>query len=753
MNIVGQSQPIHDAKAKVTGSAKYAGDMQLAGMLHAAVIFSSIPHGYIKSIDDTEALKAAGVVDIIHCFNTTDRPFNRFRTMKGQQTLEQDRVFNRHVRYVGDRVGCVIAQTADMARAAAKLVKIEYELLPFAIDAKAALSGKIDEIHQGGAVFGALDLSFGDEADMQDGAIETVTESYLSRLTHMAMEPHCCVASWQEDLEELTVWSPNQSVYGIRTVLAELFDLPYEKLRVIKTTMGGSFGAKQEWILEPVAVAASMRTKRPVKLIFNRSETIVSTISRAPLTTTFFSKITPDGKIQSLGADVTLDTGGYVGNACDYLNAVASKFFRCYSYPYAHYKARAVCTNTPMSGAYRGWSAPEMYTFMEHNLNIAARKLAMDPLELRLKNVALPGEYDRKSKLPLGEIRIKECLLLGKEDFSWQARKDENLRFNQSQNRYRRGIAVGCAGHVNGYFPRFPDYAGVSMRVSESGGVQVQVTLHDHGCGTVTAMKMIVSEVLDIPLEKITMTEGDTATTPHDVGCFASRTTYVIGRAVLDCAQKLREALIKAAARLKGTTADGFFIKNGAVQFSDEHGVSFAEVATFALRQEQKELWVTHQWMSQSNPSVTGAHFAWVEVDCLTGMVKLLDYLAVHDIGQAINREICVAQIQGAVAMGYGAALSEHMDTNPKTGKTTASMKDYHVVNAPDFLDVRVKLIEDGLTDGPFGAKSIGEVSYVPVAAAIVGAVNDALQSALCHLPITPDSIVNLMIERKRYDA
>ena len=753
MNIVGQSQPIHDAKAKVTGSVKYAGDMQLAGMLHAAVIFSSIPHGYVKSIDDTKALKAAGVVDIIHCFNTTDRAFNRYRTIKGQQTIDQDRVFNRHVRYVGDRIGCVIAQTAELARAAAKLVKIEYEQLPFAVDAKTALSGKIDDIHEEGAVFGALDLCFGNEAEMQEDAVETVTESYLSRLTHMAMEPHCCVASWQEDMEELTVWSPNQSVYGIRTVLADLFDLPYEKLRVIKSTMGGSFGGKQEWILEPVAAAAAMRVKRPVKLVFNRAETMVSTISRAPLTATFFSKITPDGKIQSLGADVTLDTGGYVGNACDYLNALASKFFRCYSYPFAHYKARAVCTNTPMAGAYRGWSAPEMYLMMEHNLNMAARNLAMDPLELRLKNVAHPGECDRKSKLPLGEIRIEECLLLGKEDFHWQARRVDNLNFNQSQSRYRRGLAVGCAGHVNGYFPRFPDYAGVSMRVSESGGIQVQATLHDHGCGTVTAMKMIVSEVLDIPPEKIIMTEGDTAVTPHDVGCFASRTTYVIGRAVFDCAQKLRQDIINAAARLKGTGADVLGIKNGMVIFPDETAVSFAQAATFALKQEQKELWATHQGMSQSNPGVTGAHFAWVQVDCLTGMVKVLDYLAVHDIGQAINREICVAQIQGAAAMGCGAALSEHMETNARNGKTTASMKDYHVVNAPDFIDVRVRLIEDGGTEGPFGAKSIGEVSYVPVAAAIVGAVNDALDSALCHLPLTPDSIVNLMIERARHDA
>lgn len=753
MKIVGNSRPIHDAKAKVTGSVRYAGDFDLPGTLYAAVVFSRIPHGYVTNVNVDRAMELDGVVDVLHCFNTTDRPFNRFRTMKGQKTLEQDRIFQRHVRYVGDRVGCVLAETPQAAREAAALVEVTYDPLPFATTVSEVLEGKIDCIHTGGAVFGAVELAFGKEPEMRPDTVETVTETFLPRLTHMTMETHCCVASWDRAMEQLTVWSPNQSVYGIRTVLAELFDLPYEKVRVVKTTMGGSFGAKQEWILEPVTAAATLRTGRPVKLVYNRAECMVSTISRGPIHARFVTKITPQGKIQSMGADVILDSGAYVGNACDYVQALASKFFRCYSYPYAHYRGRAVCTNTPMSGAYRGWSAPEMYTMMEHNLNMAARRLHMDPLELRLRNVALPGEVDRKTGLPLGEIRIRECLLLGRDEFFWEKRKEEDRAFNTCQTRFRRGIAVGCAGHVNGYYPRFPDYAGVSMRFNESGGVQVSATLHDHGCGTVTAMKMIVSEVLDLPLEKIQISEGDTAVTPHDVGCFASRTTYVIGRALFDCSEKLRDELLEACGRWYNTDSSELWVKDGEIRFPDGRAIPYGDVAVWMLREEQRELWVNHQSQSQSNPGVTGAHFAWVEVDTCTGMVKLLDYLAVHDIGQAINREMCVAQIQGAVAMGCGAALSEHMDTNPKSGKTTATMKDYHVRNTPDLLDVRVELIEDGGTQGPFGAKSIGEACYAPVAAAVAGAVNDALDSELSSFPLTPDAIVDLMIKREQNEA
>lgn len=754
MKIVGQSLPIHDAKLKASGRAVYAGDMVLPKMVHCAVLFSTIPHGIVKKVDSSKALQLDGVIDVLDCFNTTDRKFNRFRTIKNQETIEQEQVFNSHVRFVGDRVACVVAETASIARKAVRLIEVEYEELPFSVDVGEAMSGKNSAIYDEGAVFGNFELELGNSADVKKDTIAVTTKSHLARISHLTMETHSCVASYEKFTGELTVWSPNQSVHGIRTVMCDLFELDDEKVRIIKTTMGGSFGAKQEWMLEPVAIAATMRTGRPVKLVFNRGEAIVSTISRCPIDSEFTMNVTRDGQIQSISSDITLDAGAYLGNSADYIKAISSKFYRCYKFPYLKFKGRAVCTNTPVSGAFRGWSGPETYIMLEHCINMAARKLDIDPAEFRLRNVAHPGDSDIKNGVPLGEIRIEECIKLGIEKFGWDEKKRLAAEFNKDNTRFKRGVGIGCGGHVNGYYPRMRDFGGVDMRMTENGGVIVNITLHDHGCGTVTAVKMIVAEALGISPDSVIVREGDTAYTPLDVGCFASRTTFVLGKAAQDCAEKLKQRLIDGVAESRKSDAGSFEIKDAYIVSRDGSvKLDYAEAVTEIVAETQKEVWVLHQHINGDNPGVTGAHFAYVEVDTATGMTKILDYLAVHDIGQAINKEMCVAQIQGAVIMGAGAALTEKISVNAKTGRPITSMKDYHVINIAETPNVNVELIEDGGKCGPFGAKSIGEMSHVPVAPTIIGAVNDALQSELCSLPLHPDTIVALMRERAGRNA
>lgn len=749
MDVVGTSMPIHDAALKVTGRAAYAADMTLPGMLHAALVFSAVPHGIVRSVDASRALALPGVVAVLDCFDTPQRRFNRFRNFRGMETIEQEQVLSRHVRFIGDRVACVIAESAQLAREAAALVAVEYDELPFATEIEEVLAGKNAGIHEEGAVYGAAELTVGDIARVE-ACVTASAGSHLARLTHLAMEPHVCIASYERGTGELTVWSPNQSIHGIRTVMADLFELPYERVRVIKTTMGGSFGAKQEWMLEPVAIAASMRVGRPVKLVFTRAEVIPSTICRGQLDAVVDIGVTRDGMLQSIDMDVTLDAGAYLGNSKDYIATIGGKLSRCYKVPYIHYTARAVCTNTPVSGAYRGWGAPEAYIILEHGMNMAARKIGMDPLELRLKNAALPGQTDEKMGQPYGEIRIRESIELGRERFAWDRLRGENTAFNIRGERYRRGCGIGCGGHGNGYFPRMQDFAGVEMRLTESGGVILNCTLHDHGCGTVTAMQMVAAQALGIPPESISAREGDTAYSPLDIGCYASRTTYVIGRAVVDCAEKLKRKIAEGVAELWEVPADTLTVEGGEVRsLRDSRSLRFEEASTRIVRELQREIWVQHQHVNTSNPGVTGAHFAHVQVDTLTGMVEILDYLAVHDIGKAINREMCVAQIQGAVAMGAGAALTEHLHVH-ENGRPISSMKDYHLLNSTALPNIRVELVEDGGTEGPYGAKSIGEVCHVPVAPAIIGAVNDALQSELCRLPLNPDAIVALMQERRK---
>lgn len=751
MKHIGKSYPIHDAAAKATGRAIYAGDMNLPGMLHLAVLFSPIPHGIVKSVDPSRALGIPGVVDVLHCLDTDANPFNRYRFFAGDEAPEQDEIFNRHVRFIGDRVGCVVAESPELAREALDLIKVEYEELPFTTDMHEARdTGVLEGVHGQGAVYGDYVCELGERSCEEPGDVVTETFSSLSRISHVTMEPHACVASYDKSLDELTVWSPCQSVYGIRTVLGDIFSMPYHKIRVVKTTMGGSFGAKQEWMLEPVAAAAALRTGRPVKLVYTRAEAMVSTICRCPLEAAMASRFSKDGKIKSFDIDVTVDAGAYLGNSYTYAVTISNKLYRIYDIPHSCYTGRAVITNSPVSGAFRGWGTPELYIILEHNLNMAARKLGLDPLELRLRNLLPPEGFDQKYERSVGPLRIRECLEQGRELFGWDRLRLETREFNSKGGRFLRGIGVGCGGHVNGYYPRRQDFAAVEMRLDETGGAYVNISLHDHGCGTVTAFRMIVAETLGLPIDMVYIKEADTGVTPFDLGCYASRSVYVLGGAAAECAEKLKQLVIETAAALENADPGELFCEDGCVRSKADPAFcrTFAQVSLAALRTQQRELRVTHQMASQSNPTTCGAHFAYIEADTYTGMVKLLDYVAVHDIGRVINREICIGQIQGAVLMGAGAALSEHCDI--KTGGVpTSSLKDYHVLNAADTPPIRVGFIEDGGTDGPFGAKSIGEVSHVPVAPAIVAAVNDALGSGMCDLPLCPDRIVRLMRERR----
>lgn len=750
MKIVGHSVPIHDAPGKVTGTTLYAGDMSLKGMLHACLITSSIPHGRVVQLDTSAALAMPGVVAVIDCFSLDSKKYSRFRTIRGQETPEQEQVFNRHVRFVGDKIGCVIAEDPDIARKAAAAVVVEYEHYPHALTIAETLAGAIDNVHAEGAVYGDLEIEVGSSEDIAPDSIATDTNTQIARINHVAMEPHVALANYDDAQGELTIWSPNQSVHGLRTVIGDIFSLPYHKVRVVKTTMGGSFGSKQEWIMEPVAAAAALHMKRPVRLVATREQCFISTIARAPMQFRMRSQIQPDGSIQSMECDVSMDAGGYLGNTQGYCFAMSNKFFRCYQYPHMKYRARAVITNTPVSGAFRGWTSPELNIAFEHNLNAAAHRLGLDPYQLRLHNAARPGDVDPRIQVPMGDVRLREALELGAQKFNWFAKRQEAEAFNLTSRRYRHGVGVACGGHLSGYYPKINDFAEVGMRMTEDGCVIVHASLHDHGCGTVTAFQMIVAEALGIGIERISVREADTAHTPFDYGCFSSRTTYVLGRATQDCALKLVERVLAVAAQVHELPAEDLYIADGFVRSKTDSAVnySYADVSLASMSKLKREISEKVQYINESNPGVTGAHFAHVEVDCYTGMTRLLDYTAIHDIGQAINREICIAQIQGAVMMGAGAAISEDAGVDAK-GVPVQSLKDYHLINLYEMPKITVDFIEAAGSAGPFGAKSIGEVSLVPVTAAVAGAMNHALESELSDLPITPDKIVALMRERK----
>jgi len=743
MNYVGKNSPIHDARGKVQGRTRYAADYALPGMAHLALVFSTVPHGWVKSVDASAALALEGVYGVFHCLNTPDYRYNRYRTMHDQVLPAEEGVFNRRVRFVGDRVGVVAAKDEATARRAAALVKVEYETLPAALTFEEALEGK-NCLEGETPLKDEFTMTAGELTEDTEGLLEVTAETEIGRIAHAAMEPHACVADYDPTLDEMTIRSPNQSVFAIRTVVADMLGMPYSRIRVVKTTMGGSFGGKQEWVLEPVCAVAARALGRPVKLVFDRREVMRSTYCRAPMRGMMKGWFKPDGTIVKLHLDILADTGAYVGNSCDYMRALFGKLFRCYSVPGASIHSRLVSTNTPVSGSYRSWTGQEGALMMEHLMENAALALHMDPVELRLKNALTPADCDRKSGLPMEEIRVKECLELGAEKFGWADRRAADAAFNAANGRFRRGTAVGCGGHGNTYFPRHNDFAGVEVRMCEDGTVQANVTIHDHGCGTVTAFRQILAETLEVAPETIRMDEGDTARSPYDFGCYASRSTFVVGRTVQQCGENLRAELKRIAAQMLEAPEEELYFDGPVVRRTgcEETALTYKDICWWAIHNLRREIFVEARHHNNTNPGVVGVHFAHVEVDTWTGLTRVLDYLALQDIGQAINPAMCVAQIQGAVQMGCGVALREEVSILPD-GRCVDSLAKYHLMNAPDLPEIKVELVQDGTSqEGPFGAKSIGEVCFVPTAPAVAAAVNQALGSDLSVLPMSPDRIV-----------
>jgi CO/xanthine dehydrogenase Mo-binding subunit len=341
---------------------------------------------------------------------------------------------------------------------------------------------------------------------------------------------------------------------------------------------------------------------------------------------------------------------------------------------------------------------------MEIALDRLAGEIAVDPVELRLRNLVRPGDVDPVSGLSLGDARARECLLRGAEAFGWS----ERVAGKPGRGRYRRGVGVACGAHKNGILsPGFPDFSRMTLTMGPDGTVALGASLHEVGCGTQTMMRLVIAEELGIDPAAVVVPEADSALTPWDFGCLGSRVTYVCGAAARLVSRALKERL----AELEG-------------------------------RVPEEGLTVEHTHVATTNPGAYAVHFAEVEVDRWTGLVRVTDLLAVGDVGRAINRQMVVGQFQGAAQMGIGFALCEEVGLDDAGRAAPTGFKDYLLVNAPDMPDVRVLLVEHPGDEGPFGAKSVGEIAVVPVAPAVVNAVNRALGTELSDLPLTPERIL-----------
>lgn len=743
---VGMNLIREDAYYRVTGKTKFVTDIKYNDMLYGKLILSEKPHADI-SFDFSEALKVDGIYKILTHKDVPKVEYNSMEWFTGITGFKDEMILNNRARFVGDRIAVVLGNSIECVEEAVKKVVVNYKELPVVAninDAKTnknIIKGKTNVAYSNQKLCGDLEKAF-KEADY---IVED--EGITSRTHHLAIENHSAMATIDE-FDNLVVSSGNQVVFAIQMQLNRILKLPYTKLRVKKANMGGSFGGKQQPMLEFIAGFVAYSERRSVQIYMDREQTIIGTTTRNSMKINIKTAIKSDGTILGREINTEVDGGAYSTNASSIVNAYSKKLFRLYKIYNQSVYGTAFYTNTLPGGAFRSYGGSQAHAVSEININNAALKIGMDPCEFRLKNLVDPYCEDPVGGPNIGDAGIKECVIQGMEKFSWKE-KYKNIK-NKDTNRYAYGIGIACATHGNGYLGAFPDFINVEMILNADGNVLCKLAVHEQGCGTLPTLKQVAAEALDIEPEKITITEADTFTTPYDAaGTQASRVSFVAGGALIEAAENLLNKLYDTLNKVEGIELKDMYAENGFIKIKNSNKeYSYGEISQIREKNlfDHTSVYIRH--IPKGNPAVFAANFAEVRVDKKTGFVKVERLLCVHDIGKPINPKLVEGQIEGGAQFGIGMALSEDIEIDDKGFVKNPSLSKYHVINVWDMPKVETLLIETHDKTAPYGIKSVGEISAVASAPAIVNGINHALGTNITNYPVTPENIINELYEK-----
>lgn len=742
--VVGTPYPIDDAALKATGQLRYVDDLKLPNMLHGRILFSAVPHARIKLLDASAALAMEGVHAVVSYQNTPAVYYN-----SSGETLDifkTERVFDEIVRFVGDRVAAVAADTPEIAAEAVRAIRVEYEPLPVNFDPEAGMAEDAYPLHtHGGLLKGNLmeivKQSCGDAEAAIASAPHVFTDTFtVPPIHHGAIEPHGSVAFY-DACGKLMVWTASQDSFAVRVNLSRIFSLPMSRVRVSVPAIGGGFGGKVDMITEPVAAALSIQTGRPVKLVYSRREDIVSSRTRHAMKIQLRMGFDSDGTI--LGEDMTVfcNAGAYASGTSNIVWAMCGKFFKVHRCQNIRFTGYPVVTNTPVGGPMRGFGSPQTFFAQQRLMQRAATALGLDFYGMQVKNLTPPDGVDYRFDLPHGNARPLDCLKRAAELIGYEQCLLEQKA--SGRERYRIGVGLAVGAHGNGMFGIRTDITAMVLKMNDDGSCVLFSGSHEMGNAAITMQKQMVSEVLGLPMEMIAAVSADTELTPYQLGDYSSRGAFVSGRAAMDVALDMRIKLASLAAEMLAVGAETLVFSGGRAAAPEGKSVSIGEIVQFSRHKKFTELISEHTTASPAAVISYGAHIAKVRVDTLTGAVELLDYAAVHDVGRAINPLSVRGQIEGAVQMGAGYALSEGVVLDESGKVKNASLKTYRMFRADEMPKrLFVELIEEIEPAGPYGAKSIGECSVVPAAAAIANAVSNAIGCDCNDLPITPERIL-----------
>jgi CO/xanthine dehydrogenase Mo-binding subunit len=745
---VGQPVLKYDALDKAMGRACYTDDIDMSRLVYGAILRS--PHAFcdVLSIDASEALKIEGVLDVMLPEDVPQRVFNCSGNPPSPLLIPDERVLTRRPLCAGDRIAAVAAVTLDACRQALRAVRVEYDVKRPVLSIKEALMegappvqpqiSATNLVHTVRASEGDADKGLGESDFVMEGRFETPA------VQHVALEPTACVCDFS-DGEFLTVWSSSQTIFQERRILSELFDMPESKIRFIKPAVGGGFGARQQLHNQHVAALLSRRVRRPVKIVNTREEEMYASVTRHEAETHIKMGFMKDGTIKACRVETWFNTGPYVTHGPTVVAASSRKL----QYAAEHYlfEGHTVYTNSPTAGAMRGYGNPQIVYGRELLINRAARRLGVDPIEFRLQNHVKTGGHFPAASYSVTSCAIEECVR--KANAAREA-IDERHKKHKKNKKSAWGVAFCC--HTSGPSSKEGMSSAVVM-AADDGSVQLLIGSCDIGQGSETVMAQIAAQELGISTDRVRVTAADTASTPYDTGTFASSQTYVCGNAVFRAARDLVEKVRLGLAELHGVEAEvvssgrGRFRvetpdKKSGGKFSIEF--SFAEAITaLSFGMKGRVVIGDGYYKALASPPPFAVCMARLEQNLETGAICLTDVIEAVDVGQAINPRLVEAQIEGGVLQGLGYALYETVQRDAPHRKPCASdLLHYRIATSVDAPAIHPIVVSGYEPSGPFGAKSVGELTLVPVAPAIADALEILTAKEYNRIPVSLQGVI-----------
>jgi CO/xanthine dehydrogenase Mo-binding subunit len=754
LSVAGHSVTRTDDPAKVTGKLMYGADYPQEGFLHGKILRSPHPHALIKSIDTKKAKELKGVAAVLTGKDVPGR--NGFGAILPDQPV----ICEDKVRYVGDGVALVAAETEEIAHEALSLIRVEYEVLPAVFDPRDALKPDAPKVHEGGNLLSDNKLRKG---DVEKGFLEAdiiLERTYqVPFLEHAYLEPDVTLAVPQPD-GTMFVEGPMQAPFTVRRNLAAVLGVPVNRVRVRQIHMGGGFGGKEDSPIDIGCRAAVLanHTGRPVRIALEREEITLQTCKRHPMIMEVKIGARKDGKLLAFEGVIYDEQGAYAGLGPLIPPAGGSHIHSMvmmpgpYEIPNAKVDAYLCYTNHPYGGAMRGFGAPQVHIAHEQMIDELAGELGLDPLEVRRINAFRLGSATATGQVLDQSVGLLDTLEACAESFDWEKRFGKNEYVDEESSK-RRGIGIGMGWYrtsvgTNG------DGCGANVYVHEDGSVLLYSGITEMGQGAFTVLPQICAEELGVAMEDVRLVKPDTDQVPESGPTVGSRSTTLMGNAIIMAARQVKSSILEMASEMLRVPVERLEAKNRLIYDREKphKSLAFKEVAARCMAMGKRL--IGQGWWTPPTPSLdpeTGqgspyfvytysTHMAEVLVDVETGEVEVTDYVAAFDVGKAINPKALEGQIEGGVAMGLGYALMEEVamvDGIPQN----LNLQDYLIPTTLDMPDVKPIVLEVENKLGPYGAKGIGEMPNIPATPAILNAITDACGGRVRSLPADPERV------------